>query len=467
MSKEYLTREISRRQLLKLGAGLIGATAVGAVVPKALLKPYRIVEASADLKPARQTAATGTYRHYAATDGWVYLPGQNPPYHPDNMAPDGLTTYIFGFRDVTSIEDDRDKVFQQKMKGQLTSPMFWLDEWRDAASQAETDFTLRLTNLGLQIRPDLIDAHTLHFHGFRNAIPIFDGEPHSSVGVPISRDLTYFYRARDPGTYLFHCHFEETEHVHMGMVGGVFVRPKQNYLGYNGDPATAARLGGNTAVGAPMGYAYNDGDGSTAYDREFAFVVSEVWTLAHWCDSHVQLPEWSDYNPDIYMMNGRAYPDTIAPNGGSIDAVTGDLIPPEGHPELQYQPISSLVTCNSGDRVLLRFINLGYVEQSFRLSGIKMRVVGHDATLLRGRGPAGNDLNYWTDTVHIGAGQSVDAIFVAPNVETETRLLLYSRNFDHLSNPGINGHGGPMTEVHIYPSNQPLGPQNAPNEWGL
>ena len=78
------------------------------------------------------------------------------------------------------------------MKAQLAAPML-------AGSTRRTDFTLKLTNLGLQIRPDLIDAHTLHFHGFRNAIPIFDGEPHSSVGVPISRDLTYFYRPARSG----------------------------------------------------------------------------------------------------------------------------------------------------------------------------------------------------------------------------------------------------------------------------
>ena len=88
-----------------------------------------------------------------------------------------------------------------------------------------TGYALKLTNLGLAIRPDLIDAHTLHFHGFRNALPIFDGEPHSSVGVPIVRDLTYFYKPHDPGTYMYHCHFEETEHVHMGMVGGCFIKP--------------------------------------------------------------------------------------------------------------------------------------------------------------------------------------------------------------------------------------------------
>jgi FtsP/CotA-like multicopper oxidase with cupredoxin domain len=461
MRKENQTRGLSRREVLKMGAGLVGATAASAWLPRALLKPISVVRAS----PALQAPTTGVYRHFAATDGWIYLPGANLPYHPDNMAPEPFTTYIFGFGDVTTIEGDQDLVFQQKMKAQLAAPMFWLEEWRDEASQDETDFTLKLTNLGLQIRPDLIDAHTVHFHGFRNAIPIFDGEPHSSVGVPISRDLTYFYRARDPGTYLYHCHFEETEHVHMGMTGGVFIRPKQNYLGIGGDPGSAARLGGNTAPGAPMGYVYNDGDGSTAYDREFALVLSEVWSLAHWCDSHVQLPEWSDYNPDIYMINGRAYPDTIESNGGGRDPDSGDLIPPEGRPELQYQPISSRITCNPGDRVLLRFINLGYTEQSMRLTGIKMRVVGHDATLLRGRD--GNDLNYLSDTMHIGAGQSADAIFVAPEVDSMTRLLLYSRNLAHLSNPGSLGYGGPMTEIHIYPSSQPLDPQNEPNEWGL
>jgi hypothetical protein len=228
------------------------------------------------------------------------------------------------------------------------------------------------------------------------------------------------------------------------MIGAVFVQPQ---------------LGPN--------FAYNDP--STEFDREFALCLSEIWTLAHWCDSHVQLPEWSDYNPDFYVMNGRVYPDTIAPNGGEIDPETGDLLPPvdpDGiidYTHLRYQPLSSLVTCNSGDRVLLRLVNMGYIEQSMRLTGIKMWVVGRDATLLRGRG--GNDLSYWTDTVHLGAGESADVIFVAPEVTEMTRLLLFSRSLAHLSNPGTPGLGGPMTEVHVFPAGT-LGSQTGPNTWG-
>jgi FtsP/CotA-like multicopper oxidase with cupredoxin domain len=424
-------KPLSRRQLLKLGGGLVGLGAASALLPKALLQPREV------LATAGLTQITEPDLHFVASDGWIYLPDPAvPPYHPDNMAPGLLTTYIFGFRNVTGLTHEQ--MFAQKMKAQLAAPTWWIDQ--------ETDFTLQITNLGLQVRPDLIDAHTLHFHGFRDAIPIFDGEPHSSVGVPISRDLTYFYRPHHPGTYMYHCHFEETEHVHMGMVGVVFVRPLLDQ-----DPALAGRR-----------FCYNDP--STEYEREFTMMLNEIWTFAHWCDSHVQLPEWSDYAPDFWLLNGRVYPDTLAPPGGGTDPVTGDLIPPAGRPELQYQPISSLVQCNEGDRVLLRLVNLGFREQNMRLTSIPMRLVGRDATPLVGRD--GTDLTYTTDTVVMGPGESADAIFVAPAYDPAggpyNRYFLYNRNANRISNGGAPGYGGQMTEVHVYPAGT-LGAQTEPN----
>jgi hypothetical protein len=90
--------------------------------------------------------------------------------------------------------------------------------------------------------------------------------------------------------------------------------------------------------------------------------------------------------------------------------------------------------------------------------------VGHDATHLRGRD--GSDLTYLTDSVHIGAGQSVDVIVDVPDDITEfARLLLFSRNLAHLSNPGSPGLGGPMTEFHVYPADT-LDPQKEANDWG-
>ena len=101
---------------------------------------------------------------------------------------------------------------------------------------------------------------------------------------------------------MFHCHVEDIEHVHMGMTGLVFVRPLQD---------------GNTARYPSGKYAYNDGDGSTGFDREFAMFLTEVWAESHWADAHIQLPEWSDYRADFSLLNGRVYPDTLAPNGRS------------------------------------------------------------------------------------------------------------------------------------------------------
>ena len=205
----------------------------------------------------------------------------------------------------------------QKYQAQHSAPLFWVDQYD--GNQAN-EFRVQLTNLGLHLRPDLFDAHTLHWHGFRNVIPFFDGEPSGSVSVPAGREFTYVYRPREPGTYMFHCHVEDVEHVHMGMTGMVFVRPAPRRA--RAGPGRAARRHGRRA---PMGYVYNDGvalddPASTAYDREFSMFLSEVWAEAHWADAHIQLPEWSDYKADFALLNGRVYPDTTAPNGPGVDA---------------------------------------------------------------------------------------------------------------------------------------------------
>jgi FtsP/CotA-like multicopper oxidase with cupredoxin domain len=253
---------------------------------------------------------------------------------------------------------------------------------------------------------------------------------------------------------MYHCHVEDVEHVHMGMTGLVFVRPLKgdNYL-YN-DP-----------TGTPP-------ERSTQFDREFAMFCSEVWAEAHWADAHIQLPEWSDYHADFALLNGRVYPDTLAPNG-SIDpfhqvvAPDGDLIPPAGRPDLQYQPHSSLVTCNAGDRVALRFANLGFRESAMTLSGIPMRVVGRDATPMRGRD--GTDTSYETETINMGPGESYDVLFTAPVHSGSTpydTYMLYNRNFLRSNNLAPGGFGGQATEVRVYPTGT-VHAQAYPNDLGV
>ena len=454
---------IDRRQLFKYagGAALVAAATGGGMK---LFKPFSASRVSAD------SVYTGPAHMYlGGTDGWMGLPPTPaiPIFHPDPLAVDkgpngtdsGLTTYIFGFRNITELSEANR--FAQKEHAQHSAPLFWVDEFTDAK---DNQFVVDITNLGLAMRPDLFDAHTLHWHGMRNVIPFFDGEPTGSVSVPAGTVFRYVYRPRDPGTYMYHCHVEDVEHVHMGMNGLVFVRPALNSPGHQ--------------------YLYNDP--STEYDREFAMHLSEVWAESHWADAHIQLPEWSDYRADFALINGRVYPDTVAPNAPYSDGWTpgqpwskpympaavdaeGTLMPTPGFEHLQYQPLSSLVECMEGERVALRVSNLGFKEAAMTIDGIPMKVVGRDATVMRGRDLT--DTSYLTNTVNLNAGESFDVIITAPPFTGASGssgagydlYMLYNRNFLRSNNLAGGGFGGQATEIRVYPASQNIPPQTVPN----
>ncbi|NNJ11506.1 multicopper oxidase domain-containing protein [Chloroflexales bacterium ZM16-3] len=429
-----MSKRLSRRGFLKLGLG----AAAGAAGAQLFLSSR-----AGSLSPVAQ-AAQGTIipKYYlAGTDGWASLPGVgNTHFYPDTWAPTGKTSYMFGFADVSAYKTVNPPVSADvlgfKQKAQSCAPMMYFDEV-DPNDPNKQPYVVRLTNLGLAMRPDLVDSHTVHWHGFRNVIPMFDGEPGSSMAVPIGRVFDYAYYPYECGTYMYHCHFEDTEHVHMGMVGPVVVRPKQN--------GTSKTYGGRTFTK----FAYNDGDGSTGYDREYVMFLSEVWNESHWDDAHIQLPDWTDYKADFYLINGRVYPDTIKENGEAVGA------PTNGVPgDLGDQPYSALAKCKPGERVLLRFVNLGFTKASMTLAGIRMRVVGMDAVQLKGKSNV--DGSYETNTIQIGPGESVDAIFTAPAHSGGSgydSYMLYNRNIPGISNNGNAGLGGQMTEVRVYPAN--------------
>ena len=48
------------------------------------------------------------------------------------------------------------------------------------------------------------------------------------MAINIGGSFTYYYLAPDAGTYFWHCHITPPEHLQMGMVGQIYVRPRQN-----------------------------------------------------------------------------------------------------------------------------------------------------------------------------------------------------------------------------------------------
>lgn len=340
----------------------------------------------------------------------------------------GRLQYIFGYADLTGIPQEQ-SIDAGILAAELPSPSIVLDEG--------DEFYLTLTNVGMTQRPDLSDPHTVHFHGFPNASTIFDGVPDSSISINMLSSLTYYYNIVEPGTYIYHCHVEATEHMQMGMIGNLYVRPAQNSTGCAGGACPISQLGGNADPAAPSGYVYNDGDGSTAYDVEVPIQISSFDPVFHDASMNTQPLPFANMKDTFSLMNGRGYPDTVNPGALTPPAETGGKV---------VQKVGSLVEASVGDKILLRMSNVS-ITQYYTLTalGLTMKVVGVGARLLKG--PDGKDLTYDTSSVTLGGGEVADVIIDTANVSAGT-YFLYTTNLNYLSND-VEDFGGVMTEIRI------------------
>jgi len=301
----------------------------------------------------------------------------------------------------------------------------------------DDELFLSLTNVGMTMRPDLFDPHTVHWHGFPQASSVFDGVPDASISINMGATLTYYYNAKDAGTYMYHCHVEATEHMQMGMLGNLYVRPRQNKTGAGGYPV--AILGGGDP-GAPLGYAYNDGDGSTRYDVEKEIQIGSFDPDFHDASIGVQPLPFASMRDRYFLLNGRGYPDTAV----NATITTPDALN-ESHP-MPSQPVSSLIEATVGQRILVRISNLNVTQfNTIGISGKPMQVIALDARLLRD--DDGNNMYYQTNSLTLGGGQSADVIIDTTEFGEGT-FFLYSTNLDYLANDAEN-FGGMMTEIRI------------------
>jgi FtsP/CotA-like multicopper oxidase with cupredoxin domain len=344
------------------------------------------------------------------------------------------------------------------MNGNIPAPLMAIDE--------DDEFFLTLTNVGMIMRPDLFEQHTVHFHGYPNASAFFDGVPDASVAINIGASFTYYYLAPDAGTYFWHCHITPPEHLQMGMVGQLYVRPRQNRVPVGGSLYAARLLQdgdlrtacvsandilcsnpkpavANTVQRASRGnYAYNDGDGSTYYDVEYPLQMHGFDPNFHFVGMTFNPEGFADMKDKYFLLNGRSYPDTIT--AGSLETQSADGV---NH---YSQPLASIISIPVGGKALLRISDLNVSEYHTLASlGIPMTVIAINAKLLRDQ--AGNNLYYNTNSITLGGGESLDVILDASDTTrypTGSVFYLYTPNLDHLSNDAEN-FGGQMTEVRI------------------
>jgi FtsP/CotA-like multicopper oxidase with cupredoxin domain len=372
------------------------------------------------------------------------------------------------------------------MNGNIPAPLMAFDE--------DDEFFLTLSNVGMIMRPDLFEQHTVHFHGYPNASAVYDGVPDASVAINIGGSFTYYYLAPDAGTYFWHCHITPPEHLQMGMVGQLYVRPRQDrvpagtslytslllqqndlrtacrrpgdggptnptnvttapdILCSNPLPANLGILPGNTtATAATAGvlYAYNDGDGVSAYDVEYPLQIHGFDPNFHFVGMTFNPENFATMKDKYFLLNGRSYPDTVT--AGPLEAESAD-----GTKHFS-QPLPSIINIPAGKKALLRISDLDVSEyQTLASLGIPMHVVGYNAKLLRDQ--AGNNLDYYTNSITLAGGESLDVILDSCAVHGAAgacttpipagTYYLYTPQLDHLSNDAEN-FGGLMTEVHI------------------
>jgi FtsP/CotA-like multicopper oxidase with cupredoxin domain len=349
------------------------------------------------------------------------------------------------------------------MNGNIPAPLIAFDE--------DDELFLTLTNVGMIMRPDLFEQHTIHFHGYPNASSFYDGVPDASVAINIGGSFTYYYLAPDAGTYFWHCHITPPEHLQMGMVGQLYVRPRQNrvpltnslYAGLQqqqldlrtacnptadilcstGLPAVnTGALQKNDLLGNPQKYLYNDGDGSTAYDVEYPLQIHGFDPNFHFVGMTFNPEAFAEMKDKYFLLNGRSYPDTVAPGPQGTQSSDG---------RMHYsQPLPAIINIPLGGKAALRIADLDVSEyQTLASLGIPMHVVGYNAKLLRDQ--AGNNTEYYSNSITLGGGESLDVILDASNTTlypAGSVFYLFTPQLDHLANDAEN-FGGLMTEVHI------------------
>jgi FtsP/CotA-like multicopper oxidase with cupredoxin domain len=371
------------------------------------------------------------------------------------------------------------------MNGSIPAPLMAFDE--------DDEFFLTLTNVGMIMRPDLFEQHTVHFHGYPNASSFYDGVPDASVAINIGGSFTYYYLAPDAGTYFWHCHITPPEHLQMGMVGQLYVRPRQDRVPAGNslyaalqaqnsgvdlrttcNPATdilcsAVTPATNTVNRATSltlcsgvastsattpNYVYNDGDGSTCYDVEYPLQMHGFDPNFHFVGMTFNPEAFVDMKDKYFLLNGRSYPDTVGTAGGQTTlpiAPPGPQATVSSDGQMHYsQPLPAIINIPVGGKAALRLVNLSVSEYHTIASlGVPMKVAGWNAKLLRDQ--AGNNTEYYTNSITLGGGESADVILDASNITTYQAgqvFYLYTPQLDHLSNDAEN-FGGLMTEVHI------------------
>ena len=199
------------------------------------------------------------------------------------------------------------------------------------------------------------------------------------VGAAPGGTVSYTFTATSSGAFLYESGVNTSIQLPMGLYGALVVRP----------------------VGLP-GQAYPDP--ATAFDVERILVLSEIDVELNSAPGVFAPLDW---DPEFWLLNGEAYPDTDG------------------------------IVAAAGQRVLLRYLNAGQDHHTMTLLGMRQRVIARDSFQ-----PV---VTPEVIAETIASGSAVDAIATVP--ASGTSFPLYSRQLNVTNGPTFPG--GMLTFVTV------------------
>jgi len=275
--------------------------------------------------------------------------------------------------------------------------------------------TIRVTEgdrIRVIINNETNDAeHTLHIHGQSKSVTM-DGVPFlGQKPIKQGESYTYEFTVKNIGTSWYHCHVDSAHHVDMGMHGAFIVEPKKEKLTYDREYIMILDEWPTAHV-----HVHSDPSPEPGHDEHGVMTLHEESPPMHEHEAEKKKKKKRDWYPVTYPAHQDVY-DGFTINGRSF-------------------PFTEPVVVKKGEKVRLRFINVGYKQHFMHTHSHRFTVVARDGSYV--------DEPQQIDTVGIGPGQRVDVIFEANNPGT---WPFHCHRLDHITNENIYP-GGMLTFIH-------------------
>jgi FtsP/CotA-like multicopper oxidase with cupredoxin domain len=215
--------------------------------------------------------------------------------------------------------------------------------------------------------------------------------------------VAYHFVASEPGTYVYQSGSDQDLQVEMGLVGALIVRP-----------STAADTTGLSATDAGHArLAYDDQRSRYSAEHEYMLLLSAVDPDLHYAVEEggvrTSAQYHEPYRPRYFLINGRSFPDTVAPNGAAW------------LPNQPYGALSHVEPFGPSNPLpaLIRYLAVGGEPYPFHPHSNHEDVIAKDGRLLAAVDPLDAQVDLSTEkfAITVDPGTTIDALFTWTNVE--------------------------------------------------